>query len=65
LDIYYGWIIVAIALVSMGFWLGIRTHKGGHPKTTYQPMIKNIFTLKHGPKLEKTIAYHAKFKDIK
>jgi len=24
-DIYYGWIIVAIALVSMGFWLGIRT----------------------------------------
>ncbi|MBW2115258.1 MAG: hypothetical protein JRH04_10515 [Deltaproteobacteria bacterium] len=20
-DIYYGWIIVAIALVSMGFWL--------------------------------------------
>ncbi len=23
-DIYYGWIIVAIALISMGFWLGIR-----------------------------------------
>ncbi len=23
-NIYYGWIIVAIALVSMGFWLGIR-----------------------------------------
>jgi MFS family permease len=23
-DIYYGWIIVAVALISMGFWLGIR-----------------------------------------
>lgn len=23
-NIYYGWIIVAIALISMGFWLGIR-----------------------------------------
>ena len=22
--IYYGWIIVGVALVSMGFWLGIR-----------------------------------------
>jgi hypothetical protein len=33
---------------------------------TYLHMIKNIFTLKHGPKLEKIIAYyHAKFKDIK
>ena len=24
-DIYYGWIIVAVALISMGFWLGIRS----------------------------------------
>ncbi len=23
--IYYGWIIVAVALVSMAFWLGIRS----------------------------------------
>jgi OFA family oxalate/formate antiporter-like MFS transporter len=23
-DIYYGWVIVAIAMISMGFWLGIR-----------------------------------------
>jgi MFS family permease len=24
-EVYYGWIIVAVALVSMAFWLGIRT----------------------------------------
>ena len=24
-DFYYGWIIVAVALVSMAFWLGIRS----------------------------------------
>ena len=24
-EFYYGWIIVAVALVSMAFWLGIRT----------------------------------------
>jgi len=42
--------------------------KMGHvvSKTTYQHMIKNIFTLKPWPKIGKTIAYyHAKLKDIK
>ena len=23
--VYYGWIIVAVALISMAFWFGIRT----------------------------------------
>jgi hypothetical protein len=25
ITLYYGWIIVAVALVSMAFWLGIRS----------------------------------------
>jgi hypothetical protein len=25
LNFYYGWIIVAVALISMAFWMGIRT----------------------------------------